>query len=141
MSAKLSAKQHLALECLLSEGDITRAAIKAGVSTRSLFRWLNDAAFASEYQRLRRQAVDAAVSRLQKASVTAVDTLETLVSDPLCPHAARIAASRIILELSLKGVELTDVMTRVEALERMLTTIPQGTGNGKANGYGLNHPA
>jgi len=49
-----------------------------------------------------------------------VGTLGTIMTDRDAPTSSRVAAARTILELSLRGVELDDVMTRLATMEKLV---------------------
>lgn len=119
MAGKLSASQEKALITLLSEARIEEAASKAGVSERSLYRWLSsDARFISALQEARRHAVKRATGRLQQASADAVTVLCDVMNDVLSPAPARVSAAKTVIELAVKAIELDDLSARIEALEQ-----------------------
>jgi hypothetical protein len=109
-------KQELTIAALLTERTIEDAAAKVGVAFRTLKRWLADPGFLTAYRDARRRVVEAVVGQLQAASAKAV---QALVVNLECESpAARNTAARVILEMAVKGVELADVLQRLEALER-----------------------
>ncbi|MGW8182080.1 MAG: hypothetical protein ACWGQW_25405, partial [bacterium] len=65
----------------------------------------------------RRRVVQHAISRLQKVSSEAVDTLREIMTDPDKPATSRVTAARTILEMAVKAVELEDLEVRIEELE------------------------
>ena len=54
---------------------------------------------------------------LQGACSVAVVALTDISQDVNSPASARVSAARTVLELALKGVELEDLIVRVEELE------------------------
>src|SRR5262245_66632042 len=72
---KLTRWQDVAIACLLSEPSIKRAAKKAGLDESTLRGWLKLPGFAAAYRQARRQVVEQAVGRRQRASGKAVGTL------------------------------------------------------------------
>lgn len=114
---KLTRKQELVVSCLLSEDTYDKVAVKAGVSVATLRRWLRLPDFLAAYRQARAQVVESTVAALQQASVKAVATLTRNLDCGVA--AAENTAARLILEQSLKGVELMDVLARLEALERL----------------------
>lgn len=114
----LSPPQQKALEALLSEPTIGKAAAAAEVSESSVYRWLRgDSAFQEAYREARRESVRQAVARLQQASGAAVTVLLQLMATKGNPPAVRLAAASKVLEMAHKAVELDDVIARIEALE------------------------
>jgi hypothetical protein len=73
---QLSHYQEQAIPALLSTSTITEAAAVAGVGERTLKRWLaEDAEFVSQYRAVRRQIVEASVSRLVERYLAACETV------------------------------------------------------------------
>lgn len=111
----LTAKQHKAIAALMSSTTIVKAAAAAGVNERTIYTWLEDTAFDAAYRAARREAVQQAIALLQKGSSNAVGVLFTLMSTG--SPTVKLGAARTVLELSIKAVELEDIMARLEALE------------------------
>jgi hypothetical protein len=65
--------------------------------------------------------VSQAVAHLQRVSGEAVETLRTIMNDDQKPSSARVTAARVILELSIKVVELEDLEVRIASLEALST--------------------
>src|SRR5688500_14763523 len=104
-----------AIIALLSTDTVKEAAEECGLSVRTLYGYLADPAFVSEFRSHRRDLMDATLARLQKASDSATDTLRRNLN---CgTPSAEIRAAQIILDSSLKGIELTDILERLEKLE------------------------
>jgi hypothetical protein len=117
-SKSLTRKQDLALEALIGSPTLTLAAAKAGVTERTIYRWITtDDSFKSEYLKLRREILSNAVFQLQKASNNAVNTLISVMNDLGNPASARVTAAVKILELSFRGIEIDELEQRVSVLE------------------------
>jgi hypothetical protein len=113
---KQSRRQEAAIAALLSEPTVEAAAKKAKVGYRTLRVWLKDPAFNREYREARRQIVEEAVSRLQQTTLMAVLTLYRNLT---CGNpGTEVRAAQVILEQSVKAVELMDLEQRVEELEQ-----------------------
>src|SRR5262245_59396765 len=112
----LNPRQERAIEALLTSATQKKAAEKAGIGERTLKRWLAEPAFAAAYRQARREVVEHAVGILQQLAGRAVATLGGLMG---AEHGegVRCRAAAIVLEQSLRGVELGDLLVRVEALE------------------------
>jgi hypothetical protein len=114
-----SRKWDQAVAALLESATIAEAAAKAKISLRTLMAWLKESAFLRLYRDARRQIVEASVARLQRASGKAV---RRLVHNLRCGNpAAENAAARLILDHAVGGVELLDLVQRVEELEARMT--------------------
>jgi hypothetical protein len=89
------------------------AARAAKVAEGTLWRYLSDPAFAAHYQEARRQATEHLIARLTADSTKAA------------PASARVSAARAIIEQALKGAELRDLVTRIDALEALQKGTPK----------------
>ena len=115
----LSAAQEKAIHALLSCVTVEAAAKKAGVSDRTLHRWLRDPGFRPAYLAARRQVMEQAVGTLQRASLGAV---EALVRNLKCGvPTVEVSAARVILEAGLKGLEALEFEDRLAAVEESLS--------------------
>jgi hypothetical protein len=108
-------KRRRALLALLSAPTITAAADRAGVSAKTLYRWLDDAAFLSALRTAQRQVFDRALGSLQAATAEAVDTLRTGLAAALPP--TRIRAAIAVVDLALRATEAIETEARLQALE------------------------
>lgn len=104
-----------ALIALLNSNSIREAAKASRLSEETLYRYLREPDFVSQYREARRQTVEAAISKLQSATGEAVDTLQRNLH---CENpAVEVRTAQIIYENSVKGVELIDIVERLERLE------------------------
>ncbi len=115
--AQLTNKQERALTALVASPTPAASAACLTVGERSLWRWLQQQEFQEAYRLARRQAVEQAITSLQKAASMAVDTLKEVMGNAEMPPAARVSAARITLELAVKVVELEEIETRLSELE------------------------
>jgi hypothetical protein len=116
---KLTRKQEAAISALLTQGTLAESAALAGIGEATLRRWLQRDDFQAAYRRARREAVSQAVAHLQRVSGEAVDTLRAIMNDDQKPASARVTAARVILDMSIKAVELEDLEVRIAALEAL----------------------
>jgi hypothetical protein len=117
---RLTPKQQRALTALLTSRTHVEAAQKAEMSVTSLWRTMRNERFQAEYSRLRREAVDFALQRLQQGSDAAANTLLEILEDKTCPPSDRRGASKTVLEINIKFIELCDLGARIEAIEKTL---------------------
>jgi predicted DNA-binding transcriptional regulator AlpA len=118
--AKLPRKRQQAIAALIECLTMKEAAKSVGVGEATIFRWMQERDFQKAFKEAKRRVVDQANARLQRASMEAVNTLRRIMNDPKKPPSSRVTAARIILDMSLKSVELEEVESRVEELERKL---------------------
>lgn len=104
-----------AIIALLSTNTVKEAAKQCGLSVESLYRYLREPEFLKEYRSRRRNLMEATLGRLQHASDEATQTLRRNLKCGSAGHENR--AAQIIIENATKGVEIADILERLEALE------------------------
>jgi hypothetical protein len=114
----LTPRQHAAIAALLTAKTFAAAAKKANASEASLRRWLtSDVAFQRAYRAARRVVTESAIARVQRGADKAVDALERNLR---CGRPAdEIRAALGMLDLATRGLEVGDLLERVEDLERL----------------------
>jgi len=115
---KLNNKE-LALVALLSNPSVKEAAAACNLSERTLFRFLSDDGFKSEYRDARRAIVETAIAAMQNGASEAVARLRELQYSE--NPAAAVRSAQIIYESAIKGVEVLDLTERLEVLEDEFT--------------------
>lgn len=116
----LPPKQEAALSAVLSHPTLKEAALAAGISETTLWRYMQDEEFSKRLREARRDSVNHAVIRLQKAAGEAVTVLRDLMMKEDAPPTARISAARSILDYSFKAVEADDLKARLTELEQFI---------------------
>lgn len=111
----LTAKQQKVMPYLLSAPNVTQAAVTAGVSRTTIYRWLDDPIFRYELERWRGEAVREAKLALKGMLVQAVQALEPLLrsDDPR----VRLGAARLALSFGFRVLEDQDINERLDLLE------------------------
>ncbi len=112
---KLNHKQEQAIIALLQHVTVPEAAEAVGVSESTLYRWLSQPLFRSEYRKQRRMMYERAVGLAQRSSVSAVSAAVNIINKSTNDF-ARIAAIKIVLDFARE----TDVEQRLLALEEQL---------------------
>ena len=118
----MTRKKHLLIAELIQQPTIREAAKAANLGEATAYRWLKNPTFQRGYRTARQQIVELSISQIQKASTEAVDVLREILHDNTAPTSSRVSASKIILELSLKGLEITDILGRLDSLEQAMST-------------------
>lgn len=103
------------LIALIETSSIREAAKKSGIGEATIYRYLQDKEFIAEYRNARRQTVESAIAQMQGAASEAVERLKELQYCENPAVAARCA--QIIFENSIKGMETTDILERLERIE------------------------
>lgn len=117
---KLSRKKEQAIATLLSQPSIGGAAKKIGIAEKTLFRWLQLDGFQLAYKNARRQVVQQAIAQIQSVMSEAVQTLLDVMSNPVAPASAKVSAARALLDIGFKVVEIEDLESRIEKIEKTL---------------------
>ncbi len=121
---KWTRKHYEAVLALVSEPTIAAAAKQAGISEKTLWRWMQCEKFAEQYRAARRQVVTVALCNLQQTAGQAVETLRRNLA---CGQpAVEVRAAVAIVEQVLKAVELEDLEARLTALEQHMEATKAG---------------
>jgi hypothetical protein len=115
----LASRQERAIAALLNHASKEKAAEEAGVHPATLWRWQKDPNFQQALRERRRDAFSQCVGRLQQASMTAVETLLSIMQDEAAPSGSRVRAAQCVVELSQKSFELEDIEVRISNLEQI----------------------
>lgn len=105
-----------ALAALLESSSVTEAALRCGLSQKTLYRFLEDAEFKQEFQSARRRIFEQNIFRLQQIHGEAVETLARNLN---CENpAVEVRAAHIVIESNRKDFETFDILERLETLEK-----------------------
>ena len=137
---KLSRRREKAIAELLRQRTFTGAAEAAGVAPRTLRRWLRDVEFVTALRAARWQLVELAIGEVQSAATSAVAVLRRKMRKA-GRDADQIRAALGIYDRAVSGVQLTDIVQRLEAVEERLAAkaAPPPVGIGSRNGS-FTHP-
>lgn len=112
----LSPKQQKAILSLIEHQDISSAALASGVNRSTVFRWLQDEAFANAYRSARFEVWSHSIAILQRAARTAALTLEEIAQDKTAPVTGRVSACRAILEHAREAIQTENLAADVKEL-------------------------
>jgi hypothetical protein len=113
----LTPNQVIALVELLGGKPVRTAAKAAGVDPATVHRWLNEPDFRAAQQAGRRQLTQQALSQLQSITETAIGVVKELMTDKGKPASVRLRAAQIVIEATVRWLELEDFESRLRALE------------------------
>jgi DNA-binding MurR/RpiR family transcriptional regulator len=116
----LPRKQAKAITALLDHRTVGEAADAVGVGQSTIFRWMQDSNFQSAYRDAKYRIVNHSITRLQQVTGEAVETLVEIMKDEAKPASSRVACAKAILDMSVKTIELEDLVARVDALEALV---------------------
>jgi hypothetical protein len=106
---KLTRKQEALIAALLTEPTHAAAAAKAGVSPRTLYRWLHLPAFRAAYRRARREIVEFTIGRVQAGTGAAFDALLEVARNGR-RDGDRVRAADTLLNYALRGLSAADAL-------------------------------
>ena len=111
----VSQKKRVLLVALLSRPSIHEAALAAGVSISTAFRWRRQPKFKARLDSMRREQFEQGLHNIHSLTSAAVETLKRNLD---CGKpAVEVAAASRIVDIGLKFAELSDVVRRLDQLE------------------------
>ena len=113
----MTEKQEKVLAALLCSPTKGKAAAAAGVTVKTLERYLRDPEFAAAYKRAAAGLVEDATRQLQQALSDAVLRLRKIVRSNSEATANQIAAARTLLDYGLRFTEFNDILRELEDSE------------------------
>jgi hypothetical protein len=132
----LTAAQQRALVALLSTPTHETAAKQAGLTSRTLRRYLRLPEFRAEYLARRREMMSSAIVLAQQNAVDMVQVQITIANDPSAPASVRVSAANNVYGIGDNGQKTEDIEARIHALEERLNELGIKTEtNRKGAGY------
>lgn len=116
MARQVCIKEKL-LAALLTSNTRKEAAEKANVSERTIYTYLQDAAFAQQYQDGRNALIKEAAEQIQRSLSPAITALRHIAEDEASSKNARVQAARALLEYGIRLSEISDIYKRLDQLE------------------------
>lgn len=113
----INEKQKRVLAALMTNRTVESAAKAAGVSSKTVRRYLQDPEFLASYQSAVDGVMERATKQLQGSLTAAIERLGRIVRNDNDSSQAHIAAARALLDFTLRFTELNDVLTKLEQLE------------------------
>jgi len=126
--ARRSQGEHRLIAALLAGDTVEAAARAAGLSTATAHRRLASADFQRALGAARTRTLQRSLAILAEGTVAAAAQLRTLTTDASLEQ-VRLAAATRVLELSLRGTEVVDLVARVAALEQQAASTPTPNGH------------
>lgn len=121
----LTPKQLKAVEALLTEPTIQRAAEMANVSYAQLRRWLEQPAFADTYRRARTVAFETSLVSLQSTMQRAIAVLTDLMENSETSSSVRANCASKLLDSGMRSRELFDTEQRLAEIEARFAAMDQ----------------
>jgi hypothetical protein len=111
----------LALACGASD---EQAALKSGLSVRTVYRRKAEPDFQRRLQALRSDMMQRAGGILAASTIESAKTF-VLLQNGAVPYPTRLGAARSVMEYSMKMREFTELEKRMAALEEQVAATPQ----------------
>lgn len=121
-----NSRQDAAIAALVSNPTVREASKVSGIPERTLWRYLGQEDFTTRLEEERSKLVSDATERLKSKLAAATSAIAEVMEDQDAPPQVRVNAARTILEFSLKYVEVSDIVRRLDELERQ-TAAENGT--------------
>lgn len=112
----LSLQQQRAIAALLTSKNKAAAASAAGISTRTLQRYFDDAEFVAAYRTAFAGLLEDAARQSQQMISPCLDTLSEIMQDTDISPAARVSAARAALEYTLRLTEANDIIAQIREI-------------------------
>lgn len=114
---ELSRNQEKFLIALLDSGTVVEASKKAGITTPTAYKYLNDPIFKKKNRELRREKFEGAVAKIVDSVDDAIEVLKQVMNDEEEVGATRVQAARTVIANAFKSYELQEIEERLEQLE------------------------
>ena len=109
---------EIILSALIAAGSIRAAAKIADVSETTIRTRLNDDDFQQRYEQAKGAILTEACDALSARLTLAVDTLCEVLEDTKNAATVRVSAASEILRQGLRYIEVANILTRLEAIEK-----------------------
>lgn len=117
---RVTQKQSLAISALLTTGDVSRAAEAAGVTRKTVHKWLKLPAFSAALEDAERNAFSDATRRLSGLLGRSLDELEKLLLKGDLTVSERIRVVQTIIDAAPRWRKNNSLDDRMRRLEEML---------------------
>ena len=118
MSNASERKAELILSALLANNTVRAASQACGVSESQIYARLRNEAFKKKYDQARKDLLEQNTAALQVHLGVAIETLAEIVQDEKASQQTRLNAAEAIIRNSLTLTKQTDIIARLDALER-----------------------
>lgn len=115
----VSPKQSKLMIAMLNNSTMKEACDEVGITTQTGYRWLKEEEFNREFQIVKRDYMKNITTLIQKNNKIAVKTIVEIMKDENLPPTVRLQGAKTILEYGFKGLEIEDILERLDKLERI----------------------
>ena len=114
---KSADRKEKAILALLDGATILETSVQAGVSKKTLFKWLQELEFQQRLEQEKNNIRDKDINLLKSTLGDAIKTVRVLLRSQ--SESVRLEASRTLLEYGFKAIELSEIVERIQELEHM----------------------
>ena len=111
------------LEALLVHGGASGAAAALGISRNAIYKRLQDEAFRQQYDTMQGVLLSTVAAKMTDTLEDAVTMLREIVNDSEVSAGTRVSAADSLLRHCARYVELTTIVGRMDALEKMIQEV------------------
>lgn len=104
---------------LLEQGSIRAAASALGIGEATIYKRMKNETFMQQYKEAKAECIKAATTRLQRISLLAANTLESIMNDEEVTPQVRLNAANAALSHVVKMTEIAEFVDDIEELERI----------------------
>ncbi len=115
----LSYRQEKAILALLQQPNMDAAAASAGVTPRTLRRWMRQKEFSYRYKHERSLQMEGVLEVLRSSAVDAVRVLISVSQSKTSTPASRVSAAAKLIEFNFKTTEIVALEKRICQLEEI----------------------
>ena len=116
---KYNKKQLDFMVAFLENGNISKSCKIANITEKTAHKYLKNG-LAEEINKVRKKQIDNCFKKLEYASLKATDVIIDILEDEKCPKSVKLNASKFILEYSIKIREQTEIIERLEGIEKRI---------------------
>ena len=104
---------------MLHNASVAATAKATGISEATIYKYLNDTEFKTEYEAKRKEMLADSCHTLQANMGQAINELVEIIEDKDIKQQIRLNANDMLLRHSYKQTEQLDILTRLDALEEL----------------------
>lgn len=119
---QIATQEELVISAILAGKKQEEAARAAGISRRTVVRWLSNTEFRAKLEAARAEAFRNALNTLQANAGQAVEALLKNLKTGNLPERRQAAAQ--LLSFAFKGHESTELLERLERIEKIIEGSP-----------------
>ena len=114
-------EREILISTLLNEGTIQATANKLNCSPVTVYNHMNEAGFKDDFNKAKRDILEATCNRLTSNLLAGVDTVIEIMQDASNSAQIRLNAVGLLFNTCIRLTEQTEVLQRIEKLERSVS--------------------